>query len=721
MSKIEAEVRHQIDRRLEAKGWILDASHPDRNVFFERAFVDLLGSLQRKALGAKSPDYTFFSNGRPMAILEAKKESISIQEALDQAENYAKRIGVDYVFACNGPAFKSRHIPTQSTMMINGLELVEPPSVDMMNKYVSERSFEIFTVSKKVVRSRDDLIQIFEKLNDVLRQDGITAGVSRFTEFANILFLKLLSEQESENGIWNDLVSKPEKELPNYLNNYAIKQLKNKYGNEVLSDVTISGKSIKAIVNELNPLDLLSVGDDVKGAAFEHFLSRTTASTNDLGEYFTPRKVIQFILNLVNPQFGQTIYDPFCGTGGFLIQAFSHLRQQVSPTKDSMRVLCKESIYGQEQTSTARIAKMNMILFGDGHSGVMQGDSLSLESQNPSKQYDYILSNIPFSLNRSKETIISVHPDAKDSDEACLLHCFNKLKTGGSMGVILPEGLIFNKPHREMWNRIFNNSRVRVIASLPRGTFSPYTEAATKVLYLTDKGTASTDWYYDVVLTGEKTSGVTINPDDFLYFYQDTEHPLESKPGVYLAKPKDGFIRTWNNLKNINSFPLSEVADIQKGKMLTKRDAIPGDISVIGGGSGVIACTHNESNHEGGCFTISGSGAYSGYAWWHENALWASDCLVVRSKNESVFSSFYLYMCVKALQEELYSRQHGTGQPHIYKEHIWGLPIPELPLDKQQALTAKTLDAMKKRMIAERAENTENRLAVDKIVKIMSN
>ena len=311
MSKIEAEVRHQIDRRLEAKGWILDASHPDRNVFFERAFVDLLGSLQRKALGAKSPDYTFFSNGRPMAILEAKKESISIQEALDQAENYAKRIGVDYVFACNGPAFKSRHIPTQSTMMINGLELVEPPSVDMMNKYVSERSFEIFTVSKKVVRSRDDLIQIFEKLNDVLRQDGITAGVSRFTEFANILFLKLLSEQESENGIWNDLVSKPEKELPNYLNNYAIKQLKNKYGNEVLSDVTISGKSIKAIVNELNPLDLLSVGDDVKGAAFEHFLSRTTASTNDLGEYFTPRKVIQFILNLVNPQFGQTIYDPF--------------------------------------------------------------------------------------------------------------------------------------------------------------------------------------------------------------------------------------------------------------------------------------------------------------------------------------------------------------------------------------------------------------------------
>lgn len=332
MTEVEYDVRHQIDKRLERRHWILDADSSKRNVFFERSIVDRLSTTQKKKLDSRSPDYTFLVDGHPIAVLEAKKRGVSILGALDQAEDYAKRLGVDFVFACNGPTFKSRYVPTQRPLTLNGMEVDEILTPDWLKKFRSENSADIVTVPKEVIESRHDLIDVFERLNNTLREAGIRAGLPRFTEFANILFLKLLSEQKNSK-IWNDLLTRSESELPNYINKIAISSMKKEYKSEVLTKTIVNGTALKAIVNELNPLSLSSVGEDIKGAAFEHFLGQTTASNNDLGEYFTPRKIVQFVVKLVNPQFGQTVYDPFCGTGGFLIQAFSHLAEQAGRSR----------------------------------------------------------------------------------------------------------------------------------------------------------------------------------------------------------------------------------------------------------------------------------------------------------------------------------------------------------------------------------------------------
>ena len=253
---------------------------------------------------------------------------------------------------------------------------------------------------------------------------------------------------------------------------------------------------------------------------------------------------------------------------------------------------------------------MNMILFGDGHSGVEQGDSLQIR---PQRQYDCVLSNIPFSLDVSADSLKLLDASARDADEACLLHCWNSVKPGGKGAVVLPEGLVVNEGHGGLWDRIYSESRVRVIATLPRGTFAPYTEAGTKILYFTDKGRKRTKWFYQASIAGPKTRGETIDRDEFLFFYRDSDSPSDECPaGIEVVRPKAN--RPWRVPSGRATVPLESIASISNGQSITEETAVRGSIPVVAGGR-VSSYTHNRSNADGGCFTISKSGANSGYAW----------------------------------------------------------------------------------------------------------
>lgn len=796
---VEAEVRQQIDKRLGACGWMLapvstsqSVSPFSQDVFVERAVVKHLSSVQRAHLGGRSPDYSLLCDGVVVGLIEAKKPSVPIGDALAQVVDYAERLCVDFVFACNGVMTKSLHVPTGKPLRLNGSEVVELLSPVQLRRFREAASWDLVTVPQTVITSREQLMDVFERLNDVLRQAGVRGGVDRFTEFANILFLKLASEQggsgqgdvwlgaaeqgsssgeQSDSSIWRDLVTCPADDLPSYLNGFVLEKLRRRYRNDVLSPTKINGMALKQMVNELNPLHLTSVDEDVKGAAFEHFLCRTTG-TNDLGEYFTPRPIVRLAVKMLNPRFGETVYDPFCGTGGFLIEAFRHLGQQVRHSQAVSDVLQRGSVFGTEITSTARIAKMNMILFGDGHSGVVQGDSLSHANQlgqlgayrdavtslhtitSPStsitshtsniphtsmtshtsipRTYDNVLSNIPFSLDVDTTLLRAVDPAAKDADEACLLHCFHRLKPGGKMCVVIPEGLVVNRVHRALWYRLCNEARIRAIVMLPRDTFKPYTSAGTRLLYLTDKGRDVTDWYYHVNLAGAK-AGPTVGLDEFTFFYQASDKPpadVSVPDGVDIVEIEHRADRKRFNVRypwrlsravaRANGdahvvlqaksggtqqgdavLQLGEVAHVHNGQTITRSTATPGDFPVIGGGRGTVVYTHNQANVDSASVTVSKSGAYAGYVWWHETPIWASDCIVVRSKDEKRFSSFYLYLCLRASQEELYGRQQGTGQPHVYQEQLTDFPVMNLTFEQQRSVMDKARLALQRSLQAQ--------------------
>jgi type I restriction enzyme M protein len=231
----------------------------------------------------------------------------------------------------------------------------------------------------------------------------------------------------------------------------------------------------------LDPIALTNIDFDVKGEAFEHFLEQTTSTENDLGEYFTPRHIVKFIVNLVDPKFKETVYDPFCGTGGFLTESFKYIKDNtIIKTPEDEELLKENTIYGREITLNARIAKMNMILQGDGHSGIEKTDSLA----NPVEGlYDIVITNMPFSLPTTHSNLYQNGLAKNNGDSVCVLHCFNSLKEGGRMALVVPEGFLFRKDSANVREFLLKHSKLQAVISLPQGAFLPYTAVKTDVLY----------------------------------------------------------------------------------------------------------------------------------------------------------------------------------------------------------------------------------------------
>ena len=130
---------------------------------------------------------------------------------------------------------------------------------------------------------------------------------------------------------------------------------------------------------------------------------------------------------------------------------------------------------------------------------------------------------------------------------------------------------------------------------------------------------------------------------------------------------------------------LSGIASINKGKSITKEKIIAGKYTVIAGGQ-TSPYAHSEYNEAENAITVSASGAYSGYVWFHDYKIFASDCSVVRSKDETQYMTEYIYSILKLKQDELYRMKKGAGQPHVYPNDIASVTIPIVPFDKQQEI-----------------------------------
>ena len=273
----------------------------------------------------------------------------------------------------------------------------------------------------------------------------------------------------------------PDRQLLSYIRDSVWKRLQSEFGEIFNKQFSISTASnLKSIVERISTINLTSIDSDIKGDAFEYFLKSVTNGNKDLGEYFTPRHIIRLMIKILKPKYGETIYDPFCGTGGFLLEAFKYLSLHTDiSAEDIDKKLKQETIFGRELTSTARIAKMNMILFGDGHSNIEKMDSLD----NPIEdKYDIVMSNIPYSQDTEAGNYYPI-PTA-DGDLVCIQHIWKSLKPGGRAGVIVPETFLYKggetKKIREL---IVRHASELNIISLPRGVFMPYTPEKTNVLY----------------------------------------------------------------------------------------------------------------------------------------------------------------------------------------------------------------------------------------------
>ena len=542
---LEAETRVLIDRSLENLGWKL--SGKDQNVYYEQPRTE----AERKKLGGKRPDYVLYSkeSDKPLIVIEAKKKGSRIDTALEQGIYYARAIEAPLVFATDGVFCKAFHTVANRPPILNGEEIDEFIREALALRYLT--SYEVNTVSPKVQYDRKELIRIFDEANNMLRGEGLRAGIERFGEFANILFLKLISENEQikrESGIksnfdiacsWDSIKEIPFSTRIEYINKTVYERLNLLYNTEIFTPLQLSDPSIlKDIMDKLDPLMLTDVDSDVKGDAFEYFLKASTSTKNDLGEYFTPRHIVKTMVRLVNPQIGEKVYDPFCGTGGFLIESFRHIYNNMVRTDSNLKTLRESTVYGNEITNTARITKMNMILAGDGHSNIHKVDSLAnppyidkikydkegnivrdaegnIEySSEYSGLYDVVLANMPYSQKTKYGNLYDL--PSNNGDSICVQHCIkavNSTAPNGRMALVVPEGFLFRKDLTKTREYLLENCQLQSVISLPQGVFLPYTGVKTDIIYATKvnqktkKSERRNDfWYFDV-----KSDGYTLD------------------------------------------------------------------------------------------------------------------------------------------------------------------------------------------------------------------
>ena len=529
----ERDVENVLEQLLISKGWIADVGKKARNVYRQQPKF----KEEKALLGSKRPDFILYdSKERPIAIIETKKSSHKkIEDALMQAVNYAELLSVNIVFVFSKNIFISYHLKTKASLYIDEQEVTEFLPQETLEKFETQNTNSVFFSEKAKINSRRDLISVFEYANKQLRSAGITIGFARFAEFANLLFLKLVSEKDSgfthnipEYISWDTYKNKTGDELLNYINEIVIPKLDEIFQNNE-SDTIFQKMKIKNsvalsnIIKKLDTLDISNIKTDIKGDAFEYFIQKYNSGNKDLGEYFTPRHIVNFLVKAANVKYGEKIYDPFCGTGGMLISSFAYIYNDLKNknilSQAVLEDLQKNTLYGSEKTATAKIAKMNMILTGDGHSNIKQQDTFV----NPvSDKFDVVITNIPFSQEGTGAEFYDIQ--TKSGDSQAIQHILKSLKKNitSRAFVIVPEGVLNNSKLKDLRKKLVSENHLQGVISLPCGAFLPYTEAKTSILCLKKQCDNKKMFFYNVENDGytlttrrRKLDGIT-DFDEFI-------------------------------------------------------------------------------------------------------------------------------------------------------------------------------------------------------------
>ncbi|MBW8042161.1 MAG: N-6 DNA methylase [Planctomycetes bacterium] len=328
----------------------------------------------------------------------------------------------------------------------------------------------------------------------------------------------------------------------------ATRKVIDKKGNDITFDVrrlfkdtifrlryTTTVRSLASQLLQLNLREIMSrrMGEgeryDIFGRAYEYLLQRF-GQNKEFAEYFTPRHIVDHMVKIIDPQIGETIYDPACGTGGFIVRAFEHVRDQINRKRISadkkermLRQLKEKNIFGVEHVPLVfKLALMNMILHRDGSSQLQNDDSLSNKAQNVNKaKYDVTLANPPFGPTK-QERMAQFEYHIKLYEVLFIQHMMNSLKPGGRAAVILKEGLLFDskKMLRKVCRRLVEQFELLAVLSLPNGIFNPYSGAKTSIVVFrrplgrNDVRTSKV-WFYRVESDGRDLGATRRRLPDF--------------------------------------------------------------------------------------------------------------------------------------------------------------------------------------------------------------
>ncbi|WP_028880775.1 HsdM family class I SAM-dependent methyltransferase [Terasakiella pusilla] len=375
---------------------------------------------------------------------------------------------------------------------------------------------------------------IIKSIQDIMRKDtGVDGDAQRISQLVWMFFLKIIDDKEEEQELLDDEFESPIPEnlrwcnwakdaegitgdaLNDFVNNELFPKLKELPASSGKQAAVIrnvfedaynymkSGTLMRQVINKINEIDFNSTDDrHTFGDIYEQIL-KDLQSAGNAGEFYTPRAVTQFMVDIVDPKLEEKVLDPACGTGGFLACAIEHKRSKYEKSAEDREIL-QNSIHGVEKKALPHLlATTNMILHGiDVPTNVRHTNTLSrpLVDYGPSDRVDVILTNPPFG-GMEEDGIENNFPATfrtRETADLFLVLIITLLKDKGRAAVVLPDGTLFGEGIKtRIKEKLLTECNLHTIVRLPNGVFNPYTGIKTNLLFFT-KGEPTTDvWFYE--------------------------------------------------------------------------------------------------------------------------------------------------------------------------------------------------------------------------------
>ncbi len=424
----------------------------------------------------------------------------------------------------------------------------------------------------KPVNTAQKLSSIIKSSRDIMRKDkGLNGELDRLPQLTWILFLKLLDDSEKLHEVeaeleemaykstiqapyrWRDWAANENftgDRLKNFINNDEatlpngekglgllayLRNLKTKTGNKradviakVFKDVSnrmTSGTLLYDILAKVSDLHFdKSEEVNILSTLYESMLKEMRDAAGDSGEFYTPRPVVRFMVQAMEPKLGESILDPACGTAGFLVETYEYLKKQ-SNSKNWQ--ILQQSIFGAEPKSLPlMLAHMNLLLHGFEYPDIDDGNSLrfTLSEMGEKDWVDVILTNPPFGGEEEDRIQKNFPPDRKTKETALLFlqlitRRLKRKPTPGRAAVVFPNGLLFGDGIcAKLKEDLLKDFNLHTIVRLPNGVFAPYTTIPTNLLFFDHSKQTDEIWYYELPLPeGRKTYTKTkpIQDEDF--------------------------------------------------------------------------------------------------------------------------------------------------------------------------------------------------------------
>lgn len=423
-------------------------------------------SLTGPGSGSARADFVIWRTGKdkdddsaPFIIVECKSDNVTIKpQDYGQGENYARICDAPFFVTHNSRETKYWRVKKDKLPGYKE-EIVNIPHGDSTKKEIEDLLSKLRTFKEK------EFADLLHQCHNIIRNREKKDPAAAFDEIAKVLFIKvyverkLLSRHSRENVFSVDVLHRQIADNP--LDN-LFQETKHAYAEDKIFEdderINLKPATGEEIVRRLEKYNLSDTSEDVKGVAFERFLGRTFRG--EIGQFFTPRTIVEFMVHMVNPEEGEVVCDPASGSGGFLIRVFEIVREKiladadneynafktelegdeslsdeerakllqdkfdevrghVDPKHEGSRLwkLSNRCIYGTDANDRmARTSKMNMIMHGDGHGGVHHHDGFLNVNGIFEGRFDIILTNPPFGANvepsdKVLATDIAIHPE----------------------------------------------------------------------------------------------------------------------------------------------------------------------------------------------------------------------------------------------------------------------------------------------------------------------